>query len=110
MALDRTDHRRGIDREVGNREVMLPVLRSRPSRLIVALLCAFILSRLPAQACAEDVVSSMVTIEKEVAMPALAPDVAAISISEIVVIVATPMSERTFAPDKPFIQQSVLRV
>ena len=89
---------------------MLAVRRSRPSRLIVALLCAFILSRLPAQACAEDVVSSVVNIEMEVALPAVAADVAAISIGEIVVTVATPMCERTFAPDESYIQQSVLRV
>ena len=88
---------------------MLLVLRSRPSRLIVALLCALILSRLPAPACAEDVVSSIVNIERDVALPAVAADVAAISIGEIVTV-ATPMFERTFAPDKPYIQQSVLRV
>ena len=89
---------------------MLPVLRSRPSRLIVALLCAFVLSRLPAHACAEDVVSSIVNFEKEVAMPAVAPDVPAISIREIVVTVATPMSEPSSARDNSPIQQSVLRV
>lgn len=110
MARYRTAHRRGIDREVGNREVMLPALRSRPSRLIVALLCAFILSRLPAQACAEDVVSSIVNIEIEVALPAVTADVAALAIGEIVVTVVSPKCERTFAPDEPYIQQSVLRV
>jgi len=89
---------------------MLPVLRSRPSRLIVALLCAFILSRLPAPACAEDVVSSIVNIEKDVALPAVAADVAALSIGEVVVTVATSMCVRTFAPHEPSIQQSVLRV
>jgi hypothetical protein len=89
---------------------MLPLLRSRPSRLIVALLCAFILSRLPAQTRAGDVVSSVMNIEMEVALPAVAVDVAAVSIGEVVVTVATTICERTFAPDEPYIQQSVLRI
>lgn len=43
---------------------MLPILRSRPSQVLVALLCAVVLLRMPAPVFAEGAVSSLVTMDE----------------------------------------------
>jgi hypothetical protein len=43
---------------------MLSILRSRPSQILVALLCALVLSRTPALWFAEDAISSIVKVEE----------------------------------------------
>ncbi len=86
------------------------LLRSRPSRLIVALLCAFVLSRVPAQAFAEDVMSSIVKAEDDFVMPAIAPEVIALSIWQPAVAFTALMLTPSDAADNSFVQQSILRV
>jgi hypothetical protein len=44
---------------------MLSILRSRPSQILIALLCALVLSRMPAALFAEDAMSSIVKVEED---------------------------------------------
>ena len=57
---------------------MLPVLRSDPSRILVALLCALVLSRLPAPVFAEDAFSSLVNIHEATAIAEMAAPAAGV--------------------------------
>ena len=47
---------------------MLPILRSRSSRIVVALLCALVLSRVPASVFAEDTTSSPFQLDEAAAV------------------------------------------
>ena len=47
---------------------MLSILRRRPSQVLVALLCAVVLLRMPAPVFAEGAVSSLVTIDEGAAL------------------------------------------
>ena len=58
---------------------MLPILRSRRSRVLVALLCALVLLRMPVPVCAEDAFSSAVKIEESTAKPVVVVAVAAVA-------------------------------
>lgn len=89
---------------------MLPMLRRRPSRFIVALLCALVFSRVPAYAFAEDTVSSVVKLEGDFAVAALAADLIATSVWEPVPAFPKPMPRPSDAPETCFIDQSVLRL
>jgi hypothetical protein len=55
---------------------MLPLLRSRPSQMLVALLCALVLSRVPAPVFCEDAASMIVNVDETgVPVVALAPGI-----------------------------------
>jgi len=51
---------------------MLPVLRRRPAQILVALLCALVLSRMPAPVFAEDAAATIVKVEESAALAAVA--------------------------------------
>jgi hypothetical protein len=51
---------------------MLPVLRRRPAQILVALLCALVLSRMPAPVFGEDAAATIVKVEESAALAALA--------------------------------------
>jgi hypothetical protein len=100
----------GIDREIWNRDAMLPMLRRRPSRFIVALLCALVLSRAPVYAFAEDTISSVVKLEAHVVVAALAADLTATFVWEPALAFPKPMPRPSDAPETCSIDQSVLRL
>ena len=88
---------------------MLPILRSRPSQIIVALLCALVLSRMPAPVFGEDAASTIVTIEEAASLAATAPN---IDLCLCVVAIGT-LIHHSAAPDASnhsLIASSILRL
>jgi hypothetical protein len=51
---------------------MLPVLRRRPAQILVAVLCALVLSRMPAPVFGEDAAATIVKIEESAALAVIA--------------------------------------
>jgi hypothetical protein len=51
---------------------MLPALRRRPAQILVALLCALVLSRMPAPVFGEDAAATIVKVEENAALAVIA--------------------------------------
>jgi len=86
------------------------MLRRRPSRFIVALLCALVLSRVPVYAFAEDTISSVVKLEDHFVIATLAADLIATFVWEPALAFPKPMPRPSDAPETCAIDQSVLRL
>jgi hypothetical protein len=89
---------------------MLPILRSRHSQVLVAVLCALVLSRMPALVFAEDAISSLVKVEETEAL-AVATTVG-IDAFVSAPAIAAPIHDSVLsdAPNHPPIEFSILRL
>jgi hypothetical protein len=89
---------------------MLPLLRSRPSQMLVALLCALVLSRVPAPVFGEDAASMIVSVDETgAAMVALAPGIdMCVCGDAIETFVQHPGS--TEIPNHSLLESSILRL
>lgn len=89
---------------------MLPILRSRPSQVLVALLCALVLSRIPAPVYAEDAIPSLVKIEESAAIAALIAPTLGMAVGDSVLAVSTQVPTRPDPPNHPSIEHPILRL
>ena len=89
---------------------MLPILRSRPSQVLVALLCALVLSRMPAPVFAEDTLSSLVNIEDSAAIAGVMAPAAGISVWELPRAIPVHAPTRSDAPNHSLLEHSILRL
>jgi hypothetical protein len=89
---------------------MLPTLRRRPSQMLVALLCALVLSRMPAPMVAEDAFASIVKIEESTVITAVVSPTVTMAVFESALAIAVQVSTRSDAPIHPFIEHSILRL
>lgn len=88
---------------------MLPILRSRPSRMLVALLCAVVLSRIPAPVFGEAAASTIVKTEEATALAATAPTIdRCVCVLAIGTLINQPAA--TEAPNHSLIESSILRL
>jgi hypothetical protein len=88
---------------------MLPILRSRPSQILVALLCALVLSRMPAPVFGEDAASTIVTIEEAAALAATAPNIdLCMCVLAIGTLIHHPAAIE--APNHSLIESAILRL
>jgi hypothetical protein len=88
---------------------MLPILRRRPSRILVAVLCALLLSRMPAPVFGEDATSTIVKVEESAALSVLAADSALVEPVSVITILIQH-SGRNDAPNLSLIHSSILRL
>lgn len=89
---------------------MLPILRCRPPQILVALLCALVLSRIPAPVFAEDAISSLVKIEESTALTAVIDTPAGVPACDSAIAVSVQTPTRTSGPNHSLIEYSVLRL
>ena len=89
---------------------MLPILRSRPSQMLVALLCALVLSRMPAPMLAEDAFASFVKIEESTVITVIIAPTVSLAVFESAIAISVPASTRSDAPNHSFIEHSILRL
>lgn len=89
---------------------MFRILRSRPSQMLVAVLCVLVLSRMSASMFAEDALSSLIKIEESTAITAViaSPPGVALSDSAVAIPIETPV--RSDAPSHSLIEHSILRL
>jgi hypothetical protein len=88
---------------------MLPILRSRPSRMLVALLCALVLSRMPAPVFGEDAASTIIKTEEAAALAATAPDIdRCLCVLAIGTLIHDPAAIE--APNHSLIESAILRL
>jgi hypothetical protein len=89
---------------------MLPILRRRPSQILVAVLCALVLSRMPAPVFGEDAAATIVKVEESAALAAVV--VANIDVgdypSAIPALIRYPTA--VDAPSLSLIQSAILRL
>ena len=88
---------------------MLPILRSRPSQILVALLCVVVLSRMQAPVFGEDAASTIVKIEEAAAVEATA---SSIDLCMCVLAIGTVLhhSAALDAANHSLIESSILRL
>ncbi len=89
---------------------MLPILRRRHSQVLIAVLCALVLSRMPVPMFAEDAISTLVKIEDPAAVAVVTSADAAEYVSASVAATRIQYSVTTDGPNHPLIQYSVLRL
>jgi hypothetical protein len=89
---------------------MLSLLRSRPSQVVVALLCTVVLLRMPAPVFAEDAVSSLVKIEERTAITAVIASTPGVALSDCAVAIPIETPARSDAPNHSLIEHSILRL
>jgi hypothetical protein len=86
---------------------MLPILRSRTSQIIVALLCALVLSRMPGPVYAEDATSSLVKIDDGGALALMmTPNVSPAPCLRSISVALTAVSR--FDPSNPSLSNDVI--
>jgi len=101
-------HPRGIDRE-DQPAAMLTIMRSRPSQVLVALLCAIVLSRMPAPIFAEDAIS-VATIEGSMAVAVLTTHAISDAARPGTVATSVIVLARADSPHPPLLDFAVLRL
>ncbi len=89
---------------------MLPILRRRPSQILVAVLCALVLSRMPAPVFAEDAISTVVKFEEIAALAVATTPTIYGSMSASAIAILIHPSAVIDAPNHPLIEHSVLRL
>ena len=91
---------------------MLPILRSRPSRMLVALLCAVVLSRIPAPVFGEAAASTIVKTDEAAALAALAGTAPNIDLCVCVLAIGTLIHHpgAIEAPNHSLIESAILRL
>lgn len=89
---------------------MLPILRRRPSQVLVALLCALVLSRMPAPVFAEETISSLVKIEESTVISAVIGPSASMTVFDFAIAIPSHTSARSDVPNHPLTEHSILRL
>jgi hypothetical protein len=89
---------------------MLPILRSRPSQILIAVLCTLVLSRMPAPVFGEETISTLAKVEERAALAVATPSIidACASAAEIVTFIQH--SAAADVPNHSPIEHSVLRL
>ena len=88
---------------------MLTIMRSRPSQVLVALLCALVLSRMPAPIFAEDAIS-VATIEGSAAVAVLTIHVISDPACPGMAATSVPVLARCDSPHPSLLDFAVLRL
>ena len=89
---------------------MFGIMRSRPSQMLVAVLCVLVFSRTSAPMFAEDALSSLVKIEESTAITALMVSIPPVGLSDSTVAIPIETRVRSDAPNQSLIEHSILRL
>jgi len=89
---------------------MFRILRSRPSQMLVAVLCVLVLSRMSAPMCAEDALSSLVKIEESHAITPVLASTPGVALGDSAVAIPIETPVRPDAPNPSLIEHSILRL
>lgn len=89
---------------------MLPILRSRPSQVLVALLCALVLLRMPAPVFAEGAVSSLVTMDEGTLLAVVNASVVNIATCPCSFAVSLTLPARCDTANTSLLEYTVLRL